>query len=91
MAQPTAVTSASASTDEKPQLVKTLQHLTIIEHYDCGATKPKATTLFHTTADEELYFGETPKSNFDTSISDFNQALERVPDEDVWPEIPPEM
>ncbi|CAI6101302.1 unnamed protein product [Clonostachys chloroleuca] len=87
-AQPTTPT-ASASTDQKPQLVKSLQDLTIIEHYDRGATKPKATTFFHITADEELYFGETPKSKFDTTIAEFNEALERVPDEDVWPEIPP--
>ncbi|VUC22365.1 unnamed protein product [Clonostachys rosea] len=74
--------------DNKPQLVKSLQDLEIVESYDPGATKPKKTTFFHITKDEEVYFGKTSKSKFDTTIDEFNAALQRIPDEEIYPEAP---
>ncbi|VUC28869.1 unnamed protein product [Clonostachys rosea] len=70
------------------ELVRSLQDLTIVEHFEHGATNPKTTTFYHISNDEKLYFGETLKSKMETSITDYNSALKRVPDEKVWPEVP---
>ncbi|CAH0048121.1 unnamed protein product [Clonostachys solani] len=81
-------TMFSQSTNTEPQLIQSLQDLTILEQYERGETKLKATTFYHISNNEELYFGVTSKSKMDTSIPEYNSALKRVPDEKVWPEVP---
>lgn len=93
MASDTQVTSEDSksshdlSQDRAPE-VKTLQDLTIIESFSPGSTVPKHTTFYHITNDEELYFGQTFKNKRELTIEEFRHALERIPDEEVYPSIP---
>lgn len=76
------------SANKEPQLVRSLQDLTILENYERGATKIKTTTFYYISNNDELYFGLTSKGKVDTSILEYNSALKRVADEKVWPEAP---
>ncbi|CAI6089341.1 unnamed protein product [Clonostachys chloroleuca] len=76
------------SANKEPQLVRSLQDLTILENYERGATKLKTTTFYYISNNDELYFGLTSKGKVDTSILEYDSALKRVADEKVWPEAP---
>uniref|UniRef100_A0A8H7N2T2 Protein kinase domain-containing protein n=1 Tax=Bionectria ochroleuca TaxID=29856 RepID=A0A8H7N2T2_BIOOC len=81
-------TMFAQSANKGPQLVRSVQDLTTLENYERGATKLKATTFYHISNSDELYFGVTSKGKMDTSIPEYNSALKCVPDETVWPEAP---
>ncbi|CAG9985109.1 unnamed protein product [Clonostachys byssicola] len=81
-------TMFAQSANKEPQLVRSLQDLTILENYERGANKLKATTFYHISNDDEFYFGVMSKDKVDTSIPEYNAALKRVPDEKIWPEAP---
>lgn len=70
-------------------LVKSLQDLTIAESLD-SERKTKSTTFYHITKDEEVYFGQTSKNKRETTIPEFNAALQRIPDQDIYPPVPPD-
>lgn len=75
------------SEDEAPEL-KSLQDLTIVESFSPGSTVPKQTTFYHITSDERLYFGQTSRNKRELTLQEFRHALERIPDEEVYPNIP---
>ncbi|CAH0020528.1 unnamed protein product [Clonostachys rhizophaga] len=81
-------TMFAQTANKELQLVRSLQDLTILENYDRGVTKLKATRFYHISNNDELYFGVTSKGKMDTSIPEYNSALKRVPDEKVWLEAP---
>lgn len=68
-------------------LVESLQDLTIVESLDPSG-KPKSTTFYHITKDEEVYVGQTSKNKRETTIPEFNAALQRIPDQDIYPAVP---
>lgn len=43
---------------------------------------------FHFTADDEAYIGISDKDLEDMSLDDYVAGLERVPDRDIYPELP---
>ena len=73
--------------DKDSQLIKSLQDLTIVESYD-SAGKPKSTTFYHITEDEEVFFGCTSKSKHEITLAELNASLQRVQDQDIYPEVP---
>ncbi|KAL4862686.1 hypothetical protein BDV12DRAFT_202813 [Aspergillus spectabilis] len=50
--------------------------------------KVKSTTFFHITETDEVYFGRSSKNKREISIDEFNSALERVQDDDIYPNVP---
>ncbi|RDW76579.1 Protein kinase-like [Aspergillus mulundensis] len=78
-----------AGNDKNTPLIKSLQDLTIIEAMDSEG-KLKSTTFYHVTEEEEVYYGQTPKNKNkrETTIAEYNAALQRVPDEDIYPRVP---
>ncbi|KAF7561170.1 hypothetical protein G7046_g2971 [Stylonectria norvegica] len=74
---------AEPTTSEDSQLVRSLQDLTIVEG---GNSDP--ITFYTVTENEEVYFGQSTKNKRDITIPEFNAALERVPDNDIYPEVP---
>ncbi|KAH8906459.1 hypothetical protein BR93DRAFT_960019 [Coniochaeta sp. PMI_546] len=77
-----------SDTGRKPPLVTSLQDLTIIEAWDEETDKPKYVTFYHVTFDEELYFGQLSKNKRDITLAEHNSALEYIPDEEIYPEVP---
>lgn len=73
--------------DQVPEL-RSLQDLTIVESFSPGSTVPKHTTFYHITSDERLYFGQTSRNKKELTLQEFRHALERIPDEEVYPNIP---
>ncbi|KAJ5783832.1 uncharacterized protein N7518_009509 [Penicillium psychrosexuale] len=71
--------------EQKP-LIKSLQDLNIVESWNDG--KLKSTTFYHVTENEEVFFGYTSKNKRETSIAEYNSALQRVQDQDIYPVIP---
>lgn len=65
-----------------------LQDLTIIEAWDNKTNTPKYVTFYHVTAEEELWFGQSSKNKRDLTLDEYSKAMKRVPDEEVYPEIP---
>ena len=61
---------------EQEPLIKSLQDLNIVESWSDG--KLKSTTFYHVTQNEEVFFGYTPKSKRETSIAEYNSALQRI-------------
>lgn len=88
MASPKSSGPDHARPPRAPKLTS-LQDLTLIEAWDTEKNAPKYVTFYHVTADEELWFGQSPKNKRDLTLDEYREALERVPDEDVYPEIPP--
>lgn len=75
--------------DKKQLLVTSLQDLTIIEAWDSKITEtPKYITFYLVTDDEEVFFGQSSRNKRDMTLADYNSALQRVQDEEIYPEIP---
>lgn len=70
--------------------VQSLQDLTIYEAWDARTNTPKYATFYHITKDEEVWFGQTYKNKMDMNIGEFRALLQRVPDDEVYPEAPPD-
>lgn len=51
---------------------------------------PKHTTFYHITSDERLFLGQTSKNKREIALQDFRNDLERIPDEELYPNIPSE-
>lgn len=81
--------SRDSAEDQAPEL-KSLQDLTIVESYSPGSAIPKHTTFYHITSEERLYFGQTSRNKKDLTIQEFRYALKRIPDEEVYPNVPPQ-
>lgn len=62
--------------------------LTIIEAWDKGADAPKYITFYLVTTEGELWFGESIKGQRQMTPDDYREALELVPDEEIYPVIP---
>lgn len=80
--------SPQDSTEDQVSELRSLRDLTIIESFSPGTTVPKHTTFYHITSDERLYFGQTFKNKKELTLQEFGHALERIPDEEVYPNIP---
>lgn len=80
--------AGSGQTLKAPKLTS-LQDLTIIEAWDGERNAPKYVTFYLVTADEEVWFGQSFKNKRDITLDEYHEALERVPDEEIYPEIPP--
>lgn len=81
--------SGSDQITTKAPKLSSLQDLTIIEAWDGDSNAPKYVTFYLVTADEEVWFGQSFKNKREITLDEYQEALERVPDEDVYPEIPP--
>ncbi|KAL5342168.1 kinase-like domain-containing protein [Aspergillus crustosus] len=73
-----------------PTLVKSLQDLMIVESWTPEG-KLKSTSFFHITATDEVFFGRSSKNKRELSIQEFNTALHRVQDEEIYPKVPPDV
>lgn len=81
-------TSSGKPTEDAVPELKSLRDLTIIESFGPRATVAKHTTFYHITSDQKLYFGQTFKNKKDLTLQEFRSSLERIPDEEVYPNIP---
>ncbi|EXF77631.1 hypothetical protein CFIO01_03970 [Colletotrichum fioriniae PJ7] len=68
--------------------ITSLRDLTLIEAWDNDANAPKYVTFYHITDEAELWFGQSSKNKREISLKEYQQALELVPDEEIYPEIP---
>lgn len=74
----------------KAPKLTSLQDLTIIEAWDSERNAPKYVTFYLVTDDEELWFGQSSKNKRELTLDEYHEALELVPDGDIYPEIPPD-
>ncbi|KAL4783419.1 kinase-like domain-containing protein [Aspergillus varians] len=72
---------------QDPPLVESLQDLNIVESFTSEG-KLKSTAFYHITEDDEVYFGKTLKNKREMTIAEFNSSLQRVRDQDIYPEVP---
>ncbi len=79
--------STAESSENRPPILSSWD-LTIIEAFQRGATEAKYVTFYHVTLEDELYFGQLFKSKKEITLAEYNAALERVPDSEVYPEVP---
>ncbi|KXH32414.1 hypothetical protein CNYM01_00962 [Colletotrichum nymphaeae SA-01] len=68
--------------------ITSLQDLTLIEAWDNDANAPKYVTFYHITDEAELWFGQSSKNKREIPLEEYQEALELVPDEEIYPEIP---
>lgn len=92
------MSSEESSGSGRPTSIKapkltSLQDLTIIEAWcdgrDSERDPPNYVTFYHITADDEIWFGQSFKSKREMTLDEFQAALERIPEANVYPEIPP--
>lgn len=88
MANSSDVVSTRERKRENSPKPKSLQDLTIIESWDPGANTPKYVTFYFITDEEEVYFGQSFKKKKDIKIEEYASLLKRIPDEEIFPEIP---
>lgn len=79
--------SNSPSGGARPHITS-LQDITLIEAWDSKLGKPKYTTFYHVTPDEEVWFGQLYKNKREITMAEFNEAIKRVKDEEVYPKDP---
>ena len=48
----------------------------------------KYTTFYLVTPEEEAYFGQSSKNKKDMTFAEYDAALERIKDEEIFPEVP---
>ncbi|KAF2815994.1 kinase-like protein [Mytilinidion resinicola] len=88
--------TASASTTDIPKDAEeasvlssiSLQNLTILEAWDAENDTPEYITFYHVTKDEEVYFGQSTKKKREMTIEDYRNALCRIDDSEIYPEVP---
>ncbi|KAK6080867.1 hypothetical protein SCUP234_04965 [Seiridium cupressi] len=68
--------------------VRSLQDLTIVEAWDPATNTAKYTTFYYITEVEGVWFGESPKNKREISLSEYESLLQRIRDEEIYPEIP---
>ncbi|KAL0766518.1 hypothetical protein CaCOL14_010963 [Colletotrichum acutatum] len=68
--------------------ITSLQDLTLIEAWDNDANAPNYVTFYHITDEAELWFAQSSKNKREIPLEEYRQALELVPDEEIYPEIP---
>ena len=83
-----AASDTTEISQKKPPVVSSLRDLTIIEAFDQGASESKYVTFYLVTPEDELYFGQSFKKKKEISLAEHNAALEYVPDNEIYPEVP---
>ncbi|KAK4196125.1 kinase-like domain-containing protein [Triangularia verruculosa] len=77
------------TTDETHPTITSYQDLTIVESGRDPVTGiAKSCMFYHVTEDEKVYYGKTTRNKRDLSFEEFTQLLQRVRDEEIFPEIP---
>lgn len=78
------------SLQREPSKLTSLQDLTIIEAWDSMTSTPKYVTFYFVSEIDELYFGQSSKNKRDMTLAEYSAALQHVPDEEIYPEVPEE-
>lgn len=76
---------------KRPVITSPFQELTVLEGFEPDAQKPRWTCWYYVTSEEEVWFGESTKGKRDISVEEFNEGLEYVKDDELYPEIPKDM
>lgn len=77
----------SQASEARPTITS-LQDLTLIEAWDSKLRKPKYTTFYHVTPEEEVWFGQHYKNKREITMAEFNENIKRVKDEELYPKVP---
>ncbi|KAI0203110.1 kinase-like domain-containing protein [Astrocystis sublimbata] len=72
-------------------IINSFQDLTISEAFDPGADKPKYTTFYTLTAEDNLFFGQSPKGKREIPLEEYCALLQRVADDEVYPQVPADL
>ncbi|KAF6799447.1 hypothetical protein CSOJ01_12509 [Colletotrichum sojae] len=72
----------------RPPELTSPRDLTIIEAWDKGVDAPKYITFYLVTTEGGLWFGQSIKGQRQMTLDDYREALELVPDEEIYPVIP---
>ncbi|KAJ0168374.1 Serine/threonine-protein kinase/endoribonuclease IRE2 [Colletotrichum tanaceti] len=80
-------TETDSQSTQAPKLTS-LQDLTLVEAWDPKTNAPKYVTFYHITDEAELWFGQSYKNKRELTLDEYRDALERVPDDEIYPEIP---
>ncbi|CAL3971506.1 unnamed protein product [Diplocarpon coronariae] len=87
MSPDTPNSDTGAPSRAKP-LIASLKDLTLVEAWDAETQAPKYVTFYHVTSDEVVYFGQSFKHKKEISIAEYNELLEPIGDEEIYPEVP---
>ncbi len=68
------------------QPVTSLYDLVMVEAWNAATNKSRSVTWYFVNADEEVYFGHSSKSSSEITLSEYNSALQRISDQDIYPE-----
>ncbi|KAI3319724.1 kinase-like domain-containing protein [Xylariaceae sp. AK1471] len=85
------MSSANLIDSTDAPIIASLRDLTIIEAFDPEASKPKYTTFYILTREDELFFGESTKGKRELSLEEYRALLKRVSDEEIYPQVPADM
>ncbi|KAI0454380.1 kinase-like domain-containing protein [Xylaria acuta] len=72
-------------------IITSFRDLTIIEAFDPEADKPKYTTFYALTPEDELFFGESTKGKRELSLEEYRALLKRVGDDEIYPQVPADL
>lgn len=68
--------------------VFSITDLTIVKAWDPDTNSSKYITFRVITPDEAVFFGESPKQKRDMTLEGYNSALNRIADNETYPEVP---
>ncbi|KAK0716591.1 hypothetical protein B0T21DRAFT_375183 [Apiosordaria backusii] len=81
--------NGAATADEPHPTITSYRDLTIVESGRDPVTGiAKSCMFYHVTADEKVYYGVTTRNKRDLSFDEFSHLLQRVRDEEIFPEVP---
>lgn len=68
--------------------ITSLQDITIAEGFDPDTHELKWTCWYHVTPEEEVWLGESTKGKRRISIKEYDEGLQHIPDEEIYPKVP---
>jgi serine/threonine protein kinase len=77
-----------SESDRRPPPVTSLRDLEIIEQRDRETNTLLYVNFYLVTPDEEVYFGKSLKNKREITLAEFSAALERIRDDEIFPEVP---
>lgn len=69
-------------------MLSSVWDMTIFEAFDSGSKQSKYVTFYLITSEDEVFFGQLFKSKKDITLEEYHNALQHVPDSEIYPLIP---
>ncbi|KAK3314133.1 hypothetical protein B0H66DRAFT_594916 [Apodospora peruviana] len=73
---------------KKPPMLSSVWDMTVYQNFDPGSKESKSVTFYLITSEDEVFFGQLFKKKKEITLEEYQNALQQVPDTEIYPMIP---